>query len=70
VSVRHEAILSHFQIFCLLGQRQSANETWKGMWVVVSKIWNNRNKVVFNGGVVDDEIVGIVSSTVKMLVMA
>jgi len=38
--------------------------------VVVSKIWNNRNKVVFNGGVVEDEIVGIVSSIVKMLVMA
>ena len=56
MSVRHEGILSHFQSFCLLGPRQSVNKAWKGLWVViVSEIWNHRNKVVFNGGVVDDE---------------
>jgi len=54
VGVRHESTLANFQSFCLLGQRQSVNRAWKGLWVViVSEIWNRKNKVVFKGGVVD-----------------
>ena len=54
MGVRYESTLVNFQSFCLLGQRQSVNKTWKGLWVaIVSKIWNHRNKVVFRGGVVD-----------------
>jgi len=56
VVVRHESILLHFQSFYLLSQKQSVNRVWKVMWVaIVSKIWNNKNKVVFKDGVVDVE---------------
>jgi len=42
--------------FNLLSLRQSGNKVWKAMWVViVSEIWDQRNKMVFKGGVVDAE---------------
>lgn len=58
VTVRHEDIICHFQSFHLLGQSNTVNREWKGMWVtIVSEIWNYRNKVVFKGEVMDvDEI--------------
>jgi len=56
VSIRNKGIFIHFQSFYLIGQRQSVNRAWKRMWAaIVSEIWNHRNKVVFNGGVVGDE---------------
>jgi len=58
VGVKHQATLVNFQSFCLLGQKQSVNRAWKGLWVaIVSEVWCYVNKVVFKGGVVDaDEI--------------
>jgi len=51
VNVRHETIEAHFLSFCLLFRRQTVNVAWKGMWVaIVTEIWNQRNKVVFNRG--------------------
>jgi len=53
-SVRHETIEAHFLSFCLLFRRHSINVAWKGMWMaIVTEIWNQRNKVVFNRGIVD-----------------
>ena len=54
VIVRHESTIIHFLSFFIIGLRQCANNAWKGMWVtIVLEIWNHRNKVVFNRGVVD-----------------
>jgi len=54
VTVRHESIKAHFLSFCLMTRRHSVNVAWKGMWVaIVTELWNHRNKVVFNRGVVD-----------------
>jgi len=56
VAVRHEFVFVHFQSFYLIGQRQSVNRVWKGMWLaIVSEIWNHKNKVVFKGRMVDAE---------------
>jgi len=54
VGVRHQATHVNFQSFCLVGQKQSVNRAWKGMWVAIAlEVWSLRNKVVFKGGVVD-----------------
>ena len=56
MTVRHEDITSHFQSFYLMGHSNRVNSVWKGLWVhIVSEIWSHRNKVVFNGGVMDAE---------------
>ena len=62
MGVRHQATLVNFQSFCLLGQKQSINRVWKGLWLaIVSEVWSYNNKVVFKGGVVDaDEIFSLV----------
>jgi len=37
-----------------MGQRNSVNRVWKGMWVaIMTKISNHKNKIVFRGGVVN-----------------
>lgn len=39
-----------------MGVNAKANKAWKGMWVaIMSEIWSQRNKVVFNNGVVDNK---------------
>jgi len=54
VGVRHQATHVNFQSFCLLGQKQSVNRAWKGLWIaIISEVWSHKNKVVFKGGVVD-----------------
>jgi len=54
MSVRQQATLVNFQSFYLLGEKQSANRAWKGLWVaIISEVWSHKNKVVFKGGVVD-----------------
>jgi len=54
VVVRHKSTLVNFQSFYLLSQRNGVNRVWKGMWVViVSEIWNHKNKVVFKDGLMD-----------------
>ena len=56
MTVRHELITSYFQRFHLMGHNNRVNLVWKGLWVaIVSEIWSHRNKVVFNGAVVDAE---------------
>jgi len=56
LTIRHESIPIHFQSYHLTDHRNSVNRAWKGVWVaIVTEIWNHRNKVVFKGGIVDEE---------------
>jgi len=51
---RRESIYIHFQSFDLTCWRKSANIAWKEMWMaIVTELWNYRNNMIFNRGVVD-----------------
>ena len=57
VFVQHKAILTHFESFYLSQLSSRQNLLWKGVWAtIVTCIWEQRNFVVFNQGVVDVEI--------------
>ena len=54
VSVFHNVPLLNFSQFRLSNASDSVNEVWSVVWiVVVNEVWKHRNKVIFNGGVVD-----------------
>jgi len=52
-----------------MGHNNSVNKAWKGLWMtIVREIWNLRNKVVFRGGLVDEEEIFLFNS-IKGLTM-
>jgi len=51
--VRHHSVPDHFLSFYLICLNKKLNVLWLRVWVaIVWEIWTQRNKVVFNGGVV------------------
>ena len=53
--MRVNDIANHFYIFHLVGLSKKANYVWKGMWLAITKaIWSYRNKIIFDGGQVDE----------------
>ena len=56
VFVQHKAMLTHFESFYLPQLSSRQNFLWKGVWAtIVTCIWEHRNSIVFNQGVVDVE---------------
>ena len=56
LSAQHRDIQSHFEQFTLCCINYKQNLLWKGVWVaVVSCIWEQRNLIVFQQGVADEE---------------
>jgi len=56
VFVQHKDILTHFEGFYLPQLSNRKNLLWKGVWAtIVTCIWEQRNSIVFNQGVVDVE---------------
>jgi len=55
-TVRHENPEMHLLGFHIPELSVTPNKVWKGMWVaIVSELWSQINKVVFNNGVVDSK---------------
>ena len=56
LSVQHNDCLIHFESFHLSQCSNKQNLVWKGVWATTVRcIWEHRNLVVFNQGVVDAE---------------
>ena len=56
LSVQHRDIQIHFEQFSLFHINYKQNLIWKGVWVAVVRcIWEQRNLIVFQQGVVDEE---------------
>lgn len=56
LSVQHRDLESHFEELCLFHINHKQNLVWKGMWVAVERcICEQRNLIVFQKGVVDEE---------------
>ncbi|XP_068474698.1 uncharacterized protein [Phaseolus vulgaris] len=56
VFVQHNDIMAHFVSFHLIQSSNIQNEVWKGVWAAIVRcLWEHRNLVVFNQGVVDAE---------------
>jgi len=56
LSVQHNDCLIHFESFHLIQSSNKENLVWKGVWATIVRcIWEPRNLVVFNQGVVDAE---------------
>ncbi|XP_068498530.1 uncharacterized protein [Phaseolus vulgaris] len=54
--VQQKDILSHFESFHLFQSSNKQNLVWKGVWAAITRcLWEHRNSVVFNQGVVDAE---------------
>ena len=54
--VQHNDIVAHFESFYLVNGSRKQNFVWKGVWTaIIWCLWEHRNSVVFNEGVVDDE---------------
>jgi len=54
--VQHNDMAAHFEGFTLINGSKNQNMVWKGVWTtVVRSMWEHRNAVVFNEGVVDEE---------------
>ena len=54
-SVRNNTIANHLCSFYLSGLSNKQNCVWKGMWLAIAKaIWTQRNRIIFNGGQVDE----------------
>ena len=52
--VFHNVPLLNFSQFRMSNAPASMNEVWGVIWIaVVNEVWKHRNKVIFNGGVVD-----------------
>jgi len=55
-AVRHENPEMHLLGFHILELSVIANKVWKEIWVaIVSELWSQRNKIIFNNGVVDSK---------------
>jgi len=54
--VQHNDIATHFESFYLIHGSCKQNLVWKGVWTAIVRcLWEHRNSVVFNEGVVDEE---------------
>jgi len=54
--VKHNDVRVHFESFNLTQGSNKQNLIWKGVWAtIVWCLWEQRNEVVFNQGVVDEE---------------
>ena len=54
--VQHNDIVAHLESFHLFQASHKQNLVWKGMWAaVVWCLWEHRNAILFNQGVVDVE---------------
>jgi len=54
--VQHNDLKMHFQSFHLFQASNKQNPIWKGVWVdVIRCIWDQRNLIIFQQGVVDAE---------------
>jgi len=55
-SVQHKDIAIHFEGFSLSNGSKKQNMVWRGVWAaIVRSLWEHRNDVVFNEGVVDED---------------
>ena len=56
LSVQHNEIMIHFESFYLAQSNNKHNLIWRGVWAAVVRcIWEQRNSIVFDQGVVDAE---------------
>ena len=54
-SAFHNVPLLNFSQFRICNVSASVNEVWGVIWIaVVNEIWKHRNRVIFNGGVIDE----------------
>ena len=54
--VQHNDMAAHFEGFSLINGSKKQNMVWKGVWTaIVRSIWEHRNVVAFNEGIVDEE---------------
>jgi len=54
--VQYNDMVAHFEGFSLTNYSKKQDMVWKGMWTaIVRSLWEHRNVVVFNEGVVDEE---------------
>jgi len=54
--VQHRELMYHFEQFHFPIFNHNQNLLWKGMWVAVVRcIWEQRNNIIFNQGVADDD---------------
>jgi len=54
--VPHNDVRNHFESFSLPQGSYKQNQIWKGVWAtIVWCLWEHRNSIVFNQGVVDEE---------------
>ena len=54
--VQHNDLITHFESFHLIQSSNKQNLVWKGVWAnIVRCMWEHKNSVVFNQGVVDVE---------------
>jgi len=53
-SVFHNVPLLNFSQFRICNATALVNEVWEAIWIaVVNEIWKHRNKVIFDGGVIN-----------------
>ncbi|XP_068487113.1 uncharacterized protein [Phaseolus vulgaris] len=56
VGVQNKEIKNHLENFSLIHLSSKQNQVWRGVWVgIIRSIWEQRNQVVFKGGVPDPE---------------
>jgi len=56
LSVQHNEIMIHFESFYLAQSNNKHNQIWRGVWAAIVRcIWEQRNSIVFDQGVVDAE---------------
>jgi len=54
LSVFHNVPLLNFSQFRMSNAPASVNEVWGVVWIeVVNEVWKHRNRVIFNGAIVD-----------------
>jgi len=54
--VQHNEVRIHFESFHLTQGNNKQNLFWKGVWATIVRcLWEQRNEVVFNQKVVDEE---------------